>query len=74
MWWVSPPGAGVAGGGVVGVLKGVSTESELISPLELMAATNTLYSALGINPLNLMLVSFVYTVALVPFLSWYLTL
>ena len=81
MWWVLPAGAEVAGGGVVdggvvGVLtvKGVSTESKLTSPLELTAATNTLYSALGIKPLKVMLVSFVYTVAPVPFLSWYLTL
>ena len=75
MRWISP----AVGGGVVGVVgvltvKGVSTESKLTSPLVLTAATNTLYSALGIKPLKVMLVSFVYTVALKSLLSWYLTL
>ena len=77
MWWISP----AVGGGVVGVVgvltvKGVSTESKLTSPLELMAATNTLYSALGIKPLKVMLVLFVDTVkmAQATLLSWYLTL
>ena len=75
MRWISPAiGGGVVG--VVGVLtvKGVSTESKLTSPLELMAATNTLYSPKGVKPLKVMLVSFVYTVALVPLLSRYVTL
>ena len=36
--------------------KGVSTESALVSPLELVADTTTLYSALGINPRRVTLV------------------
>ena len=63
------PGEGVDGEvvgvliGVAGVLtvKGVSTESALMSPIELMAATNTTYIALDIRPRKVILVSLVYT-------------
>ena len=50
--------------GVAGVLtvKGVSTENALMSPLELMAATDTTYSASGIKSRKVTLVLVVYTV------------
>ena len=37
-------------------------ENALMSPIELMAATDTVYSALGIKPCSTTLVSVVYTV------------
>ena len=57
-------------------VKGVSTESALMSPIELMAATDTAYSALGIKSCKVTLGLLVYTVVLapVPLLSRYLTL
>ena len=50
--------------GVAGMLtvKGVSTENALMSPIELMAATDTTYSALGIKSRKVTLGLLVYTV------------
>ena len=59
-----PPVWGPGEDGVVGVLtvKDISTENTLVSPLELMAATDTTYSALGIKSRKVTLGLLVYTV------------
>ena len=65
------------GGDAVGVMVNwTNAENELISPLELMAATDTVYSAPCAKPCNVTLVLDEYTVMMppVPLLSWYLTL
>ena len=80
------PGVGVANGRECNLLDGdaggvmvnvvVNVENELIPPLELMAATDTVYSALGTKSRSVTLVLDVYTVMMpqVQPVSWYLTL
>ena len=67
------------GGGAVEVTaKWTTAENELISPLEFMAATDTVYSASHAKPGSVTLAFGVYSVVLgvytVVLLSWYLTL
>ena len=64
--------------GVDGVLtvKGLVLDITLMTPIELVADTITLYSPLGIKRCRVILVSAVYTVVVrpVPLVSWYVTL
>ena len=55
---------------------GLSIECALMSPIELMAATEAVYSAFGTRPCSVTLVSVVnnVVVAPVPSRSWYVTL
>ena len=52
----------------------VSAECALMPPNEVMAATSTVYSALGTKSCSVTLVLEVFTVVLLESLSWYLTL
>ena len=70
-------GCNLLGGDAVGVMVNwANVENELIPPLELMAATDTVYSATRPKPCNVTLVLYVYTVMMpqVQPVSWYLTL
>ena len=65
------------GGGAIGsTVNWTNAENELISPLELMAATDTVYSSPHAKPRSVTLVLGEYTVKMppMPLLSWYLTL
>ena len=79
-----PAGVAVGPDGLIGTVTGavamfttnrVSAEYTLTSPIELMAATDTVYSALGTRSHIVTLVAAVFTEvwALVPSLSLYVT-
>ena len=70
MSWALPPVEGCVGG--AGVIRVDVLENVLLSPIELMAATDTVYRALSVKPFKISVVLEVYTVLRSPELlvSW----